>query len=167
MSYQPLGLMVMPIEDRSPPTLEPVPRKSRTYRSSLTFSQTLAPKNVIATQRFVHYDDKGGADSCVICLEEAAAAIVSLPYSYRFDLDCIRQWFKRWCGSTGQRAGIDGAAMSCHACASSPTDTTRAHRHQVTDVPGRLPLGWLIAWTPDRAEILVGPGHPLMLGRAT
>ncbi|RYP61002.1 hypothetical protein DL771_010287 [Monosporascus sp. 5C6A] len=101
MSYKHLGLTVMSTEDRSLPTPGTMPGKSRTYRSSLAFAQVLAPRGVIATQHFVRYGDEGGAESCVICLEEAAtAAIVSPPCGHRFHLDCIRQWFKkrRVCG---------------------------------------------------------------------
>ncbi|RYO89257.1 hypothetical protein DL766_000894 [Monosporascus sp. MC13-8B] len=183
--------MVMPLRGRSLPAPEPVPAKSRRYRSSLAFAQMLAPKDVIAAQRFVHYDGKGSADPCVICLEEAAAAIVSLPCGHRFHIDCIWQWFeKRWdsgrkarcslCrrtlhGSRGYGMRLDGTERGhrrrpdepSHARASSPTDTTRARRYRMTDVPGRLPLGWLIACALDRADILAGPGHPLMLGRGT
>ncbi|RYP05161.1 hypothetical protein DL765_009923 [Monosporascus sp. GIB2] len=156
MSYQPLGPMVMPIRDRSLPTPEPVPAKSRRYRSSLAFARMLGPKDVIVAQRFLHYDDKG------VVREEvglrAEGALSPVPH-----------------GSCGHRVRLDGVERGhrrrpgepSHARASSPIDATRACRHRMTDVPGRLPLGWPIVWALDGAEILAGPGHPLMLGRAT
>ncbi|RYP44135.1 hypothetical protein DL768_009370 [Monosporascus sp. mg162] len=113
---------------------------------------------------------------------------ISLPCGHRFHLDCIRQWFeKMWvfgckarcplychtlhdsCGQRVRRDGIEGGHRRrpdelSHACTSSPTDTTRTHRHQMTDIPGRLPLGRLITWALDRAEILAGPGLPAHAG---